>query len=383
MEAKEAFGTVCARIAEKYADSGWKYAKSSHWMTKKDKNFKYKIKFYTSWYNISDVSVTLYAGFSVESIKTKKHIMAATTSNAGIPKGALHWNVATEDSWDDAINEITEWIDTKCLAYVNEFSNNLEEYVKKVVKEGFFPSDDYIINMEFVLQFGTRQMAEEAALRYYNSLSDVVKDNFKRNYISMIDGGPPADKYGEHKMLNPSEFRTIIENKIVIDLDQPLPDEEVNKCFVIDSVDSYYDKAFETYCEENSILPDKITDEQAQEICLYAGNHIGFFVAWVIKHGFISEEHSENAGINKVKEETMTGTEYLLEYCDGKFWSLDVAESLIPFVKEYYLKNYFQDYCHWVIDELGDLPMEFIGTWEEYSEFEKVLNEVYERFCEG
>lgn len=151
--------------------------------------------------------------------------------------------------------------------------------------------------------------------------------------------------------------------------------------FAIDRIDCYYDRAFEDYCQLNSISPDKITDEELQEINLYAGNHIGFFMAWVIKHDFISEEHKDNEGIAKVKEETMTGTEYLVEYCDTKFLSDDVAEPLIPFIKEYYEKRYFHDYCDWVINELCDLPMEFIGTWEEYHEFESIIDKAYEEFC--
>ena len=152
--------------------------------------------------------------------------------------------------------------------------------------------------------------------------------------------------------------------------------------FAIDRIDDYYDKALEVYCDLKEVSPDKLTGEELQEVYLYAGNHIGFFVAWVIKHDFIGVEHRDNEGINKVKEETMTGTEYLIEYCDTKFWSEDVLESLIPFIKEYYLTSYFKDYCDWVINELCDLPMEFIGTWEDYYEFEPIIDDAYKRFCE-
>lgn len=156
----------------------------------------------------------------------------------------------------------------------------------------------------------------------------------------------------------------------------------MTETFAIDRIDDYYDKAFEVYCELNSVSSDELTDEELQEVYLYAGNHIGFFIAWVIKHDFISIEYKDNEGINKVKKETMTGTEFLIEYCDSKFWSDDVLESLIPFIKEYYLENYFQDYCDWVINELCDLPMEFIGTWEDYYEFEPIIDDAYKKFCE-
>ncbi len=153
--------------------------------------------------------------------------------------------------------------------------------------------------------------------------------------------------------------------------------------FTIDKIDFYYDKAYAIYCESKGILPENITDEDLQKIYLYAGNHIGFFVAWVIKHDFISDEHKDNDGLIKVKEENMTGTEYLIEYCDTKLWSDDVKESLLPFIKEYYETSYFQDYCDWVINELYDLPMEFIGTWEDYHSFEYIIDKAYEEFCDA
>lgn len=152
--------------------------------------------------------------------------------------------------------------------------------------------------------------------------------------------------------------------------------------FTIDRIDYYFDKAVEIYCELHEIDPDEFTEEQLQEVNLYAGNHIGFFIAWIIKHDFINDYYKDNEGVKKVKEETMTGTEYLIEHCDTKFLSDDVSESIIPFIQEYYSESYFEDYCDWVINELCDLPMEFIGTWEDYHEFESVINEAYEKFFE-
>ena len=155
----------------------------------------------------------------------------------------------------------------------------------------------------------------------------------------------------------------------------------MSEVFTIDRIDYYYDKAFEVYCDLKSIAPEDATDEQREEVYLYAGNHIGFFLAWVIKHDFIGDLHKDEEAVQKVKEETMTGTEFLIEYCDTKLWSEDLADELIPFVKAYYEEYYFQDYCRWVIDELCDLPMEFIGSWEDYHEFEHVLDEAYQEFC--
>lgn len=217
MEAKIAYDSVCEKVAEMYREDGWKYAKSKHWLTKKDKNFTYKIIFYTSWNNRSDEKVVFYGAFAIYSNKTKQCFTALSTEDCNIPKGELHWNVATEDVWDDVVYEFTEWLNTTCFPIIEECTNNLNEYMKKVVKEGFYPWKGYIINIDFVLQFGTREQAEEASKRFYNELNENVQKSFRSNYESMINGGEAVDEYGSFQMLNPSAFRTIIENKIKVD----------------------------------------------------------------------------------------------------------------------------------------------------------------------
>lgn len=219
MEAKEAFDSVCAKIAERYKEIGWKYSKSKHWMTKKDKNFTYKVCFYTSWNNRSDENVVFYGSFAIFYTKSKQCFTALSTEDCNVPEGRLHWNVATEEVWDDTVEEFTKWLNTMCIPIIDECTNKLDEYVKKVVEKGFYPWKGYIINIDFILQFGNREQAEEVTKRYYDSLNDNIKVSFKKNYESMIHGGDAVDEYGNFKMLNPSEFRTIIENKIIVDLD--------------------------------------------------------------------------------------------------------------------------------------------------------------------
>ncbi len=219
MEAKEAFDSVCAQIAERCKEDGWKYAKSKHWMTKKDKNFTYKVLFYTSWNNRSGEYVVFYGAFGIYSNKGKNCFTAISTQDCKVPKGELHWNVAKEDAWEMAIEEFMEWLNTTGVPIIEECTNNLNEYVEKVVKHGFYPSLGYYINMDFVVQFGSKELAEEAAKRYYESLNDTIKVSFKENYESMINGGNAVNEYGSFQMLNPSNFRTIIENKIIVDFD--------------------------------------------------------------------------------------------------------------------------------------------------------------------
>lgn len=218
MQAKDAFDSVCVKIAERYKELGWRYAKSQHWMSKKDKNFTYKVCFYTSWNNISDQYVCFYGGFGIYSNKSKQCFTFLSTGDCKIPKGELNWNVAKENTWEETVEEFTNWFDTMGIPMIEECTNNLEEFVRKVAKEGFYPWKGYTINIDFVLQFGSMELAEEAAKRYYDSLKDTIKISFKENYESMIHGGDAVSEYGRFQMLNPSNFRTIIENKIIVDL---------------------------------------------------------------------------------------------------------------------------------------------------------------------
>jgi len=219
MLAKEAFDSVCAQIAERYKEDGWKYSKSSHWMTKKDKDLTYKVCFFTSWYNRSDESVAFYGSFGIFLNKTKRGCFGISTENCNIPEGKLHWNVATEELGKVAVEEFTNWLETVCFPIMDECRSNPNEYVKKVVKEGFFPSHGYDIDIDFVLQFGSRELAEEATKRYYANLGEKEKLNFKLNYESIINGGSAVNHYGESVMRRYSTFRTIIENKIMVDLE--------------------------------------------------------------------------------------------------------------------------------------------------------------------
>ncbi|MNI54758.1 hypothetical protein D3C73_1096700 [compost metagenome] len=79
MKANEVFDDVCSLISEKYIDSGWKYSKSGHWMTKKDENFTYKVFFYTSWNNISDKNVAFYGECAIIPLKSKDKIFHINT----------------------------------------------------------------------------------------------------------------------------------------------------------------------------------------------------------------------------------------------------------------------------------------------------------------
>jgi len=217
LKANEAFDKVCGLIASNYSERGWKYSKSSHWMTKKDKKYTYKVFFYTSWNNISDKNVVFYSEFAIINSNSKRKIFHLDTRQCNIPAGQLYWNLANEQQQHSALYECKKWLDETCIPIAENCINNPDQFVKQVVAEGFYPLLGYIVDIDFVLNEGSRELAEEAAKRYYDHLKASVQKEFRDNYVSMMADEDAVSAYGNNMMRNPSNFRTIIENKINID----------------------------------------------------------------------------------------------------------------------------------------------------------------------
>lgn len=118
MKANKAFERVCNLISEKYLDNGWKYSKSGHWMSKKDKNFIYKVFFYTSWNNISDKNVVFYGECAILPLKSKDKIFHINTRQCNVPSNQLYWNIANEEEWERTVNEFTNWLNSVFMPIV-------------------------------------------------------------------------------------------------------------------------------------------------------------------------------------------------------------------------------------------------------------------------
>ena len=174
--------------------------------------------FYTSWNNISDKDVTFYGECAIIPLKSKDKIFHINTRQCKIPNGRLHWNIANEKDWEQTFNEFTNWLDNVFIPIVDSCINDLDNFVKQVVLRGFYPENGYVIDIGFVLANGSHELAEEATKRYYESLGESEKIKFKENYESMINGNEAVSAYGKNMMRNYSNFKTIIENKIIVRL---------------------------------------------------------------------------------------------------------------------------------------------------------------------
>ena len=118
-----------------------------------------------------------------------------------------------------------------------------------------------------------------------------------------------------------------------------------------------------------------------------SGTHIGFYLTWIIQNDLIGEMHSEDSPdeIQTIKSREMTGREFLIDFCDGKFWDDDLNEEGLDFTLYYYtgkststFKNYMDDYCH-VLGKNNDSIYAVDNSWENYDKIKPVLDE---RFAE-
>ena len=148
----------------------------------------------------------------------------------------------------------------------------------------------------------------------------------------------------------------------------------------IDKAEWQYDTAKQYYCEQTGKKSEELTEQDADIIWEYAGNHIAFFITWLLRHDLLGDIHNEDdneaADIEAVKNREKTGMDIFREYCDMVFTDEDVSDLVMDFVKDYYDKQYLDDYGEYMRDKV--LSTRF--SWDDYLGFEPVIDRAYEKF---
>lgn len=147
--------------------------------------------------------------------------------------------------------------------------------------------------------------------------------------------------------------------------------------FPIDRSDYFFDHALEFYCEENNIPSEKLSQSDMLEISKRAAFHLSIFVAWLAKHDFLN---SQSDGFNledaqKLKNETITGTDYLFKHLDEKLYSTDISDTLIPLISDFY--EDYMDFCHTVlVDDVARTEFD----WKIYHLVEDDIDEMFNQY---
>ena len=157
--------------------------------------------------------------------------------------------------------------------------------------------------------------------------------------------------------------------------DTKIEESQVN--FPIDRADYFFDHALVFYCEENDIPSEKLSKSDMLEISKRAAFHLSVFVAWLVKHDFLNPQSN---GFNpedeqKLKNETITGTDYLFKHLDEKLYSSDISDTLLPFISDFY--EDYMDFCYTVlVDDIA--RSEF--SWEIYHSVEDDIDEIFSQY---
>jgi len=153
--------------------------------------------------------------------------------------------------------------------------------------------------------------------------------------------------------------------------------EESQLDFPIDRADYFFDHALVFYCEENNIPSEKLSQSDMLEISKRAAFHLSIFVAWLAKHDFLNPKSD---GFNledaqKLKNETIMGTDYLFKHLDEKLYSSDISDTLLPFISDFY--EDYMDFCYTVlVDDIA--RTEF--SWEIYHSVEDDIDEIFSQY---
>ena len=153
---------------------------------------------------------------------------------------------------------------------------------------------------------------------------------------------------------------------------------------LLDKADWYFENALTNYLHSYSLQKEELTQKDYREIYRWAANHIGFFVTWLIQHDakeMMSPD--EETVFQSVKNEQTLGVDYLLDWCDGKLGTIDITKDFQAFVNDYYEHQYMDDYSEFVVNDLYDLPLEFLGDWEDYHLFAPVIDQAYAHYLTG
>lgn len=145
----------------------------------------------------------------------------------------------------------------------------------------------------------------------------------------------------------------------------------------IDRADWHWDSAEKAFRERTG-KQGELTEEQQDEIWSYAADHIGLFLRWIIDNGFETDDEdiADRADCERVRGGKMSGADYLMRNCDGKFREEDLCEDIIPFVNDYY-EQYMRDYTDIVAE--GKRYALLSGD-KEYNKIRPIIDKAYEKF---
>ncbi len=174
-----------------------------------------------------------------------------------------------------------------------------------------------------------------------------------------------------------------------VDVDNLIEDTRFRK----DSIKKHLSRALASYCAMENTTKEEVVaklkdkeDDQTRVIektlMQYAGNHIAYFLTWLIEKGFYNEHGDEEVlkSLNKVRAKEIDGYRFLTECCGNKLTREMISTSGIDFVDSYYNDRFKMDYNEYVIKVLGERVNGLTFSWEQYDNFKGLIDIAYENY---
>lgn len=114
-----------------------------------------------------------------------------------------------------------------------------------------------------------------------------------------------------------------------------------------------------------------------------AATHMGMLMAWAIEKDLIGSFHRENSAedIEKIKQRKITGRDFVINICDEKLADEDFNDLGNRFLKDYYDKEYLDDYFAAVDPEdKVENPYLIENSWGNYDKLKPVLDKKFEEW---
>lgn len=147
--------------------------------------------------------------------------------------------------------------------------------------------------------------------------------------------------------------------------------------------------ATEEYCKINNKTIYELTDDERAKIYDYASGEMVYFLAWLVKNDFLSEQINEE-NLADIKSEKISPIE-ILYYTHYAIIEDILSEEIVPFVNSYYNSapdsEHSFDYSGRYIDHYREAIqndenlfycLDF--SWDTYHILEKKIDESYRRF---
>ena len=147
---------------------------------------------------------------------------------------------------------------------------------------------------------------------------------------------------------------------------------------ILDRMDYHYDSTLEAYLIKHRKKLEELNREDEETIMRYASAHLGFFIKWMLIKHYENEEEfdGDEMSIALVRQGTLSGTDFLLDVCDGKLLSCMIADDWIQDLYDYYEHSYLEDYTSWM-DLQGYELYSFQEIREAYDSFAAYIEDGY------